>query len=179
METKVFNCSVRKDGRIPELIFEVGIPIVYGKELLLSISGFLAIESFGKVIDLNEVGTFRHSKGDYILYTERNNISFQENYWKLIFSASITHEVLSFIEDCRMKNSSKDVNFYLKFIARKLLIEHSHNSASNFQYIETVECVGDFKIPQSKWIDDYSNRLSVGKYLLVEFKSRLNALKKG
>ena len=171
MDVKIFDCRVKKEGIAPELVFEVGIPLAYGWEVPLSISGFLAIESFGKIADLKETDMFHHSKGDYLLYSESYNRNFEEKYWKLKFSVTITFEILNCIENCRMKNSSRDVNFYLKFIGRKLRIEHSSSNPNNrHQYIETNEWVGDFKIPQSKWIENYSNQLGVGKYLLVEFK---------
>ena len=87
-------------------------------------------------------------------------------------SAQLTQIAIESIENQRDKTSDKSINFSLDLVIKSMSLtkDISDNRFEDFIKIKIAREYSNVSIEQSEWINKFSEKLGIGKFMLVELK---------
>lgn len=166
---KVNNQSIN-----PTLICSIDLRFDRSIEMPISVSGKL-IGSNHKVLSLlneHQINA-NYCYGLRLLSKEEKEQSRKENNPDLChiqLSAELSQLALDSIENQRDKTIDKSIKFTLELVVKSLNLtkDISHNRYDDFIQINIEREYLYLKIEQSDWINNYSQKLGIGKFFLLE-----------
>jgi len=173
---KINNPKIKVDSQSinPTLICSMDLEFDRSIEIPISVSGKL-IGSNHKVLSLlNEHQINReYNYGLRLLSKEEKEQSRKDNNSERYYvqlSAELSQLALNSIENQRNKNKDKSINFTIELVIKSLNLtkDISDNRYEDFIQINIEQEYLHPKIEQSEWINNYSEKLGIGKFLLLE-----------
>ena len=160
----------------PTLICSIDLEFDYSLEIPISVTGKL-IGSNNRVLALISEHQI-NSDYDYglrLLSKDEKEQSRKENRLHRRFvqlSAQLTQIAIESIENQRDKTSDKSINFSLDLVIKSMSLtkDISDNRFEDFIKIKIAREYSNVSIEQSEWINKFSEKLGIGKFMLVELK---------
>jgi hypothetical protein len=176
MEVTDINISIDTQALTPTLLIRVTLQFGNKLEVPVSIVGKL-LSNEGKVIAfLNEYQVSSDKfYGINILTREQKSTIDRErsfdNYCAQL-TASLTHQAIEYIEIEREKDHEKAVRFVLNFAIKYLdtPLETTNLATNNLVRLHLKQQSRTLIINQSDWLKDYSAKLGIGNFLLLELQ---------
>jgi len=175
---KVSNAKIKVDDLSvnPTLICSIDLEFDRSIEIPISVSGKL-IGTNNKVLSLineHQINA-EYTYGLRLLSKDEKEQSRKENnperrYVQL--SAELTQLVIENIETQRDKTSDKSIKFSLDLVVKSLNLtkEIKDNRYDDFIQIKFERKYEGIFIEQSDWINNFSHKLGIGKFMLVELE---------
>ena len=160
----------------PTLICSIDLEFDYSLEIPISVTGKL-IGSNNRILALISEHQI-NSEYDYglrLLSKDEKEQSRKENRPHRRFvqlSAQLTQVAIESIENQRDKTSDKSINFSLDLVIKSMSLtkDISNNKFEDFIKIKIAREYSNVSIEQSEWINNFSEKLGIGKFMLVELK---------
>ncbi len=169
MEIKILQCRVDPQTLGPNLVFTVDLIYDVGKAPV-SISGSLKTGSDGKVISfLNENGSYYDFQlmGKEIRPAYFGNITTKNIQLEL--TATLSPKALEHIEKLRENDHEKSVRLNLDLFVKVLEITSDYRVTDYLQLANRRQHA-NYEIKQSDWIKNYSAKLGMGSFVLLELQ---------
>ncbi len=166
MNIKVTNMRANNESIYPAL--EIDLELTYKNQfdLPILVTGFLKVDD--KIIS------------DFVEYSEREDtinflvrrltpIGYNEledfrTFFKLIIL--LNEKSINFIERIREKHHEKSAVFYFDFQIK--CFQTRHDETSNELSLKIIKVSDSYIIKQSDWVNKYSEKLGIGKFILAE-----------
>jgi hypothetical protein len=172
----ITDTKIKVDDQAINPTLNCGINLEFDSsiEIPISISGRLLHQN-GRVISLisehqinseNTYGLRLWTKSEKENSIRENN----KNHHYVQLSAELTQLALESIELQRDKNSDNSIKFSLDLIVKSLRLnkEIQENNFSDFIELKIDRKYENVNIEQSDWINNFSEKLGIGKFMLVE-----------
>lgn len=146
-------------------------------EIPISISGRLIGSDHRTLSLLNEHKIFTDNNFSLRLLTseEKDNLrrKQEKNSLNVQLSAQLSSLALESIEKQREQTLDKSVNLRIELIIKTI---HITRDPKNFEYHDFLDIktkrlpIEQYKIEQSDWVNNYSQKLGIGKFILLELE---------
>lgn len=175
MQITINQLSVNSRSLEPELIINTTIEYLNLKELPFSFHGVLTGAAGKHLGQLIEIASRRKQTRSLI---PTNHAEFRlksDNTWakfNLDFSCRLSRRELDYIERSRFEHAKGNVEFGIELVAKYFsttMASHSLNQQFDILKFYQEELTAHHTIPQSQWVQDFSEKLDNGKVLLVEY----------
>lgn len=155
----------------PMLNIWVNLEFEHSKEIPLSLSGKLCHNN-GRILSvLQEYQLNTDSKYELTFKNLRKEESSERSMDRhsVQLSAVLTPPALEIIEREREKNTEKKVEFYIEFIFKTIILPRKVDLENIDSFELNIEKKPNrISIEQSDWVNNYSPKLGIGNFLLLE-----------
>lgn len=168
-EVKIDDQSIN-----PTLICGISLEFDYSIEVPISVSGRLLLQN-GRVISLMSEHQI-NSESTYglrlLTKSEKENTIKEKNTNRMYvqLSAELTQLALESIETQRGKSSDKSIKLSLDLIIKTLKLNKANqeDNFADFIQLQIYKKYQNYNIEQSDWVNNFSEKLGIGKFMLIE-----------
>ncbi|WP_340067232.1 hypothetical protein [Ascidiimonas aurantiaca] len=178
MNIKTIQIEVDTQSINPMLKIWVNLEFDYSNEIPVSISGKLCHQN-GQILSvLSEYQLNTDSRYGLTLRTEQQKEERGKNteIHSVQLSALLTPKAIESIEKQREKAQNKSAEFYMEFVLKTMNIPVDFNNLQNNHLVRlNIEKKSErYSIEQSDWVANFSPKLGIGNFLLLELNIAKN-----
>lgn len=182
MAISVSRVEVARHAINPELTIDLNVTYIGESEIPFSFKGFIATRDGKRLATVDEYvlnGSERIMEGRVVGKNRTGSHREREQNLRVELNAQLTHKAIEHIENIRSQHHTKDVELYLNLVVKTLIIKVTPQD--QIQALDDNLSVGllvvrernestNMFIPQSDWIQKYTEPLGIGKFLLLELR---------
>lgn len=164
--------EVEKQAINPTLKIKLDLEFERSKEIPISFSGKLCLNNDKILSVITEYQT--NSDRNHNLQSPDSDSKAVDSGFKdqimIQLSAELTPLAIESIERERDKNATKSVEFYIELVAKSLIVpvERFQYNGSDLVQLDIRREHARVSISQSDWINDFTDKLRIGNFLLLE-----------
>ncbi|MEQ9374117.1 MAG: hypothetical protein RIG68_03010 [Imperialibacter sp.] len=168
MWIKKVEVGVDESSIDPRFLFRAEFEYVVDKEIPLFISGFLKTPDGRKLAAIDSEQELSGYDNIVIPISEGNSSSSgnERSVYSRKFSATISKKAIDFLEHQRLSRSTKSVLLKVELEIATLYLDTFSGKALK---IERQPGNMEIEIEQSSWLRNFSEKLGLGEFLIIEF----------
>jgi hypothetical protein len=176
MRIKKANLKVDKYNVNPTLIVELNFEYERGLEIPISVSGRLNNQDGRAIAELNENKLSSDRDFGLKLYNRNQKEKYKkgriEDSFYLELSAHLSPLSVNAIENRRNQNADKSITLHIELLFKTMVLEvdQTNSEYHDFVKVKKQRQNHNIKIGHSEWINNFSESLGIGKFILVELR---------